>query len=127
MRLRIVNETKGTLLADQARLADSFPARLRGLLGRRALSWGEGLHLVPCNSIHTFFMHFPIDVLFLSKNLTVVKSLGTLPPWRISGVYRNAHSVLELPVGTVNGSNTQEGDRLNVTALSEKPGGPDAP
>lgn len=73
---------------------------------------GEALHIVPCNSIHTFFMRIPIDALFLDRDGVIVKALEALPPWRVTGVYFSARSVLELPAGTVAGSGTREGDRL---------------
>lgn len=73
---------------------------------------GEGLHIVPCNSIHTFFMRIPIDVAFLDKDLRIVKVMPAMPPWRASSIYFSAKSVLELPAGVFAGSGTVEGDEL---------------
>lgn len=81
-------------------------------MGRRDLPFGAGLHIVPCNSIHTFFMRIPIDVAFLDRDHKVVKLLAAMPPWRASSIYFKAHSVLELPAGVFAGSGTREGDRL---------------
>lgn len=112
MPTRVINQTKGTILADRAEEATTFGARLIGLMGRAKLDFGEGLHISPCNSIHTFFMRIPIDALFLDGELKVVKLCAAMPPWRITGVYFGARSVLELPAGTARASGTSEGDRL---------------
>lgn len=112
MGWKVTNETRGKLLADRAEWAASFADRFVGLMGRRSLAFGEGMHIVPCNSIHTFFMRIPIDVAFLDRQGLIVKQIPAMPPWRVSSVYFKAHSVLELPAGTLAASGTQEGDRL---------------
>ncbi|SET23262.1 DUF192 domain-containing protein [Stigmatella erecta] len=112
MRWKVNNLTRGKLLADRAERATSFVDRFLGLMGRGSLAFGEGMHIVPCNSIHTFFMRIPIDVAFLDPEGTVVKQLLAMPPWRVSSLVFKAHSVLELPAGTLAASGTQEGDRL---------------
>jgi uncharacterized membrane protein (UPF0127 family) len=117
MRLRVNNETRDRLLADRAERATSFMDRFVGLMGRSSLALGEGLHLVPCNSIHTFFMRIPIDVAFLDPDGLIVKQFPALPPWRTTPVYFRARSVLELPAGTLRASGTQEGDRLAFEPL----------
>jgi uncharacterized protein len=125
MRWKVNNETRGKLLADRAERAESFLTRFKGLMGRRSLAMGEGMHIAPCNSIHTFFMRIPIDVAFLDKDGLIVKQIPAMPPWRISSVYFKAHSVLELPAGTLSASQTQEGDRLSFEPTG--PGGSEAP
>jgi hypothetical protein len=112
MRLRVNNATRDRLLADRAEQAVSFKARLVGLMGRRALPVGEGLYILPCNSIHTFFMRIPIDVAFLDGDGVILKQFMALPPWRATSIYLRARSVLELPAGVLEASGTQEGDRL---------------
>jgi hypothetical protein len=112
MRWKVNNVTRGRLLADRAERAISFLERFKGLMGRRSLAFGEGMHIAPCNSIHTFFMRIPIDVAFLDKDGLIVKQIPAMPPWRMSAVYFKAHSVLELPAGTLSASQTQEGDQL---------------
>ena len=81
--LRIVNSTKGTLLASRAEIADCFRKRLVGLLGRRALDPGCALWLFPSNAIHTIGMRFPIDVVMLSRNATVVKVCAGVRPYSV--------------------------------------------
>ena len=112
MAFRVVNKTRGKVLATRAVEASGFYDRLVGLLGRAELPFGEGLHLVPCNSIHTLFMRMPIDALFLDADGKVRKALPALPPWRVTGIYFGVRSVLELPAGTLAGSGTVEGDVL---------------
>ncbi len=73
----------------------------------------EGLWIVPCPMIHTFFMAFPIDVLFLDEELRVRKVIENLKPWRISPWVFSAKSVLELPGGSLNGS-VSIGDELEI-------------
>lgn len=110
--LRVTNETRGTILAGRAEEATGLVDRLAGLMGRKELPVGGGLLIAPCNSIHMFFMRFPIDALFLDRDHRVVKLIAALPPWRITSIYWRARSVLELPAGVAAGSGTQEGDRL---------------
>jgi uncharacterized membrane protein (UPF0127 family) len=117
MRLRVNNMTRDRLLADRAERATSFVDRFVGLMGRRSLACGEGMHILPCNSIHTFFMRIPIDVAFLDRDGVIVKQFSALPPWRATPVYFQATSVLELPAGTLRASGAQEGDRLGFEPI----------
>src|SRR5688500_14878017 len=110
--MRVFNETRQRLVADRAEEATTFATRLKGLLGRRTLDAGEGLHIDPCNSIHMFFMRFAIDAVLLDRDLQVVKIVHAIPPWRVTSVYRSARSVLELPAGVAQATGMQEGDRL---------------
>jgi hypothetical protein len=87
-----------------------------GLLGRRSLAEDEGLFLTPCTSIHTFFMRFPIDSLYLDREHVVVKAVKRLRPFRVSACLRAAHSILELPAGAIEASGTQVGDRLTLAS-----------
>jgi uncharacterized membrane protein (UPF0127 family) len=116
--VRVRNVTKDKLLADRADEARTFATRFIGLMGKSDLPFGAGLHIVPCNGIHTFFMRIAIDALFLDRELKVVKLFPSLPPWRATNVYFTAHSVLELPSGTVAASGTAEGDQLELTESS---------
>jgi hypothetical protein len=113
MRYRVRNLTRNTLLADQAARADSFVTRFKGLMGVKDLPMGHGLHLAPCNSIHTFFMKIPIDALFLDASQQVVEVVHAMPAWRVSRIFFEAKSVLELPAGTALASHTEAGDRLS--------------
>lgn len=114
--MRIVNVSKGVVLAEQATIADTFLKRAKGLLGKKELNPGVAMVIKPCNSIHTFFMRFPIDVLFVDKENKVVKVFSVVKPFRISAVYFSAYYVVELPAGVVGSSLTCAGDIISVSA-----------
>ncbi len=105
------NATRGTVLAAEVVKADTSAARSRGLLGRTSLRPSEGLWIVPCPMIHTFFMKFSIDAVFLDSRHFVVRVLENLKPWRVSPWVFKARSVLELAAGTSTGA-VAVGDRL---------------
>jgi uncharacterized membrane protein (UPF0127 family) len=88
----------GRIVCERCSVADSFAGRLLGLQGRRELRRGEGLLLSPSSSIHTFFMRFAIDAVFLDRSLRVVDVSRHVPPWRFAG-RRRARRVLELAAG----------------------------
>ena len=94
-------------------MADRPFARMRGLLGRRELPSGEGLLLKPSGSVHTFFMRFPIDVVFVDRELTVLGVAPELRPWRTAG-RRGARAVVELPAGEAARRGLNAGERLAV-------------
>ena len=110
--MRIRNLTRATELASSARPARSFWLRLVGLLGRSSLEPGEALVLQPCSSIHTAFMRFAIDVLYLDRSGRVVKAVPSLRPFRMSGVLRGGDAVIELPSGVIATTGTAVGDEL---------------
>ena len=112
--MKVINQSKNTILAKDAGLTRSFFARTKGLLGRKVLGKDEGLILRPCNSVHTFFMKFPIDVVFLDKDNSVVKIISNLAPFRISGIYFKAFLAIELPALTAQSTKTSEGDIISL-------------
>ena len=112
--LRVLNLTRGTILATSLEVADSAPKRNKGLLGRKGLPPGGGLWISPCESVHTFFMQFPIDLVYLDRKLRVRKVRAAVPPWRLSACL-SAHSILELPAGTIQETGTQSGDELEFS------------
>lgn len=102
-------------LADRLEAAFDSASRNKGLLQRDSLPEGQALILAPCNSIHTFFMRFAIDVLFMARDGRVLKLSRTLVPWRIAISWR-ASAVVELPAGTIERCETRVGDLLELTA-----------
>lgn len=121
------NATRGTMLAVRLETAATAATRRKGLLGREGLLPGEGLWIIPCESVHTFFMRFPIDLVYLDCHLRVKKVRHSVRAWRISACL-TAHSVLELPAGTARKTGTGRGDRLEIgpadaasTVLVEQP------
>ena len=116
-RLRVSNPTRGTVLATCLEVADSGPKRSKGLLGRKGLATGEGLWIVPCESVHTFFMQFSIDLVYLDRKNTVRKIRQSVPPWRLSACL-TARSILELPSGTIRATRTERGDTLEFSSAT---------
>ena len=107
------NRTKGRPLASRVVRADTAAARSKGLLGRDGMDREEGLWIVPCPMIHTFFMRFPIDAVFLDRGMRAVRVLEKLKPWRVSPWVLSAHSVLELAGGALGGA-VEVGDILEI-------------
>ncbi len=93
----------GLELAGQVEVARTFPKRLKGLMFRREMQPGTALLLSPCSQIHTCFMRFNLDVLFLDKDGIVLYVMENLKPWRISPIIWRASGTLELPAGTLQG------------------------
>ena len=108
------NATRGTVLAEQCVIASSSLARLRGLLGTKGLPRGHGLLLRPCKQVHTFFMQYELDLVFIDGEGAVLSALADFPRNRISPKVRDAVAVLELPAGTLAETPTQPGDLLHV-------------
>lgn len=111
--MRIINLTRSTTLAENAMVAEGFLARLIGLLNKQGLEPGQGLVLKPCNSIHTFFMRFSIDVVFVDKENRVIKAIPNLNPFQLTYIYFRAKLAIELPLNTIFSSRTTEGDMLS--------------
>lgn len=95
--------------------ADRFSSRLKGLMFRKRPLEEEGLWIIPCNSIHMFFMNFPIDVAFLDREQKVIKLVADLQPWKITSPVKQAHSVLELPAGSIKLLGIKEGQIIRNT------------
>jgi uncharacterized protein len=116
VRLRISNLTRQVELAHCVDVADHGAKRRKGLLGREMLSAGEGLWIVPCESVHTFGMQFPIDLVYLDCDKRVKKVRNDVPPWRISACL-SAYSVLELASGSIRRTGTRPGDKLEFSSV----------
>jgi hypothetical protein len=110
--VRVVNRTRGIVLGEKVRTAQTFLSRLVGLLGTDAIAEGEGLWVAPCRSVHTVGMRYPIDVAFLDARGVVVGILEGLPPNRIGRVFRGARGALELRSGVLAATGTGPGDLL---------------
>lgn len=113
VRFRLTNLTRQVEIADRIEIADRGERRRKGLLGRSGLAAGEGLWILPCEAVHTFGMQFPIDLVYLDRRARVVKTRSHVRPGRLSACL-TAHSVVELPSGTVEGTLTQAGDKLEL-------------
>ena len=110
---KVLNSTRGTVLATRLEKAHTAATRKKGLLGRESLLPGEGLWIAPCESVHTFFMRFPIDLVYLDRKLKVRKVRHSVGAWRMSACF-SAKSVLELPAGTALATRTERGDSMEI-------------
>ena len=125
MRTVALATVDGQVVCERCLVADSAWTRMRGLLGRRGLESGEGLLIKPTGSVHTFFMRFPIDVVFLSRDGEVLKVSRALPAWRMAGA-RRARVVLELAADEANRRGIRVGVRLDLSVLAGSGSGPAA-
>ncbi|MEY4167146.1 MAG: hypothetical protein RIR52_970 [Acidobacteriota bacterium] len=104
----------GQCIASSVRLANTFLTRLRGLMFSRRLAPGEGLWLRPCQGVHTFWMFFTIDVIFLDRELRIVRLVENLRPFRATKPHLAAWSVLEVRPGTIAECGLKIGEQLAV-------------
>src|SRR5580704_11675132 len=116
MRVAVRNRTRGTVLGEAIELADTSAKRRTGLLKHDHLEPGTGLWIVPCESVHTFFMKFAIDLVYGHRKHVVRKVRHAVPAWRLSACL-SAHSNLEPPPGTARNSGTVAGDELKIETL----------
>ncbi len=115
--IAVRNATRNVDLGRKIRFASSLRERTIGLLMTPRLRDGEGMYLTPCRSIHTFFMRYPIDVLFLASDGTILKQ-ETYRPWRLSGWYLRSCGVLELSEGVLKRTGTRIGDRIEMKDMN---------
>ena len=116
--VRATNATRGSLLGDRVRVADTGLTRIVGLLGERELQGGDGLLIVPSQGVHTWGMRFAIDVAVIDKDWKVIGISHTLRPFRMTGFFWRAAAVLELPAGTLNSASTVVGDLVEFGAVA---------
>lgn len=115
-----IEDDRGRVICERCTVADRALARLRGLLGRSELRPGEGLLLRPSPSVHTWFMRFPIDVVFLDRDLRVLDARAAVRPWRMAG-HRGARVVLELAAGEARRRGVRAGDQLMLVPATAGP------
>jgi len=115
--VHIENTTSKYTLLAHGRLAANPWARLRGLIGVRQLTEGDGLLIKPCHGVHCMFMSMPIDVVYVDRSDRVVAVDKAMKPWAIGKIYSQSAYVVELPTGSIEATNTQPGDQLAVTKV----------
>jgi uncharacterized membrane protein (UPF0127 family) len=113
--LVLMNARTNRPVADAVEVALTRRARRRGLLGRDALAPFSGLVLAPCAAVHTMFMRFAIDVIFVNRAGRAVRVVPALAPWR-AAMAPSAHAVIELPAGTVRERGVEVGDALYLSS-----------
>jgi hypothetical protein len=113
----IANLTRNTTIASHIEIAQDPLSRMKGLLGKNDLSKGEALVITHCQSIHMFFMKFPIDVIFCDRQDRVVGLCLNIKPFCLSAIFFKASFAIELPTGSIAASMTQLGDQIKLTKL----------
>jgi uncharacterized membrane protein (UPF0127 family) len=116
MPLARVRNAAGEVVCERCEIPKSSFARMRGLLGRDGLEPGSGMLIDAAPSVHMFFMRFPIDVIFLDRDWTVVRVVRSLKPWRVAGA-RRAVAALEVPAGAAAEAGVEKGDVLVLEEL----------
>jgi len=111
----IRNERTGRLLADHVLAAFDSKGRRAGLLQHASFPVGQAMVIAPTNAVHTCFMRFPIDLVFVSRDGRILKTCASVKPWRVAAALR-AYAVVELPAGALARSDTVAGDRLSIVA-----------
>jgi uncharacterized protein len=117
--VRVLNLTKGTVVAERCRVASSVVDRTVGLLATAEVARGEGLWIERSPSIHMFFMRYPIDAVFVDAHGRVTRVVADLKPWRVVPWARGARDCLELRAGEASASATAVGDELVLEPLEE--------
>ena len=107
------------IIGNNIGIADNFFTRFKGLMFEKTLPENTGLMIYPCNSIHMFFMNFPLDILFVNKDDIIVNYLENFPKNKVSKIYSNAKYVIELPAGTINKKNIQKNQKILIETIDK--------
>ncbi len=112
----LIHKKTGFVLAKEVIRAEGLFLRLKGLLGTKDFSLSHVLWIIPCSGIHTFFMKFSIDIIFVTRNLKITRVLRGIPPWRFvsSPLFSRSHSVFEFKAGVLDRYVLEPGDQLDV-------------
>lgn len=111
--MKLINYSTGKVISSHVVMADRFIARLTGLMAKKEISSENALILRPCSQVHTFFMRFNIDILFLNRDFRVKHVIENMRPWKISRLVWGARCVVELPGGTLR-NRVLPGDTLKL-------------
>lgn len=120
MAAKLLIDDRNEVLAEKVKVADSFFPRFIGLMGRINFSNREALWLIPCKQVHTMFMFFPLDLLFLDEENVVLHRVVGLPPFTFSPRVSHARSVVELKGGTLEDVTVQVGEKLTLIEACEE-------
>lgn len=114
----IVNKSRDNVVCEHTEIADTLWRRLRGLLGRASLAAGNGMLFKGESSIHSAFMRFEFDAVFMDRDLRVVGLAERIPPWRARAV-KGTRNILELAAGEISRTGVAVGDQLFLTEARE--------
>ncbi|MBC7712376.1 MAG: DUF192 domain-containing protein [Rhizobacter sp.] len=109
--------SNGEIVCNKMILATNTLSRMKGLMFSEELPDCDGFLIKPGNSIHTFFMRYPLDIVFFDKNFKIVKVLYNVNPWRMTRIYFSSRQVLEMKAGTLK-KNLNQGDTLEAICIS---------
>lgn len=112
--MKVYNSSKNQIIADDVKVAQNFFTRSFGLLLRKSLSENEGLIIKPCCSIHTFFMKFSIDVLFVNSKNQIIALYENVKPYRILPIHLSSRYVIEFPSGSISSKNIENGNLITI-------------
>ena len=115
--VRATNATRGTVLGQRIRVAETGLTRIVGLLGERGIQQGDGLLIVPSQGVHTLGMQFAIDIAVLDNNWRVIAIRRKMRPFRMTRVFFKAAAVLELPSGMLESTSTFVGDSIEFARV----------
>jgi uncharacterized protein len=110
--MRLVLARNGNIVAEEVQSAFTFFRRLKGLMFTKSLPSGSCLHIRPCRSVHTFFMKYTIDILYLDAKNNIIGVEANLKPGKLGAIYPNSVSVIELPEGTIQQNGIQIGQAV---------------
>lgn len=110
--MKLYNSTQNCLIADDLKIADNFISRTVGLISKKEISQAEGLLIKPCCSIHTFFMRFDIDVLFVNRKHEVIALYENVKPWKVLPIHPTSQYVVEFTAGTISSKQISKGNIL---------------
>lgn len=113
-RIEIKNITKNKIIVDNGYMANTFLTRLKGLLGKREIEDNEGICIYPCKSVHTFFMQFPIDIVFIDRDNKIIHITENLRHYRISKYVKNAEYVIEIGGSKSKKKDIEVGDEIDI-------------
>ena len=116
----VKNADRDTVLGEAIEVALTAAQKVKGLLGRDCLADGQGLLFKGCGSLHTFFMQFPIDIIYLDRAGKVLKSSASVRPFKIVAAPLRAYYALELPAGAISKSATRKGDHVRFDEEEEE-------
>lgn len=119
-KVKVRNVSKNCIIIENAEIADTFIARLCGLVGKENLEENTGLIIIPCNSIHMYGMKFEIDAIFVDKDNIICHIIHAMKKMKISPIVRQAKYVIEVPSGTAKQLNIELNDRIELIKLFEE-------
>ncbi|WP_249870302.1 DUF192 domain-containing protein [Oceanobacillus saliphilus] len=114
LKIKLVNIDTDEAIAERVKGAYTFWSRFKGLMLTESMPENEALHISPCTAIHTFFMKYSIDIIYLNKEKEIVGIEEYLEPGRIGKKFMNVKSVIELPAGTIRNTSTAVGQKVNL-------------